>query len=697
MIDRQTIDKIMSAVQIVDVIGDFVSLKKKGANHIGCCPFHEEKTPSFYVSPSKGIYKCFGCGEHGNAIGFLMKHESYNYPEALRYLAKKYNIDIVEEKLSEEQQALQNERDGLFHVSKFAQEYFASLLYNNELGKAVGLSYFYSRGMSDEVIKKFGLGYCLDEWSNFTDYALNNQYSIEVLDKTGLTIVNKETGRRYDRFRGRVMFPIYSISGRVLGFSGRILSKEKAIAKYVNSPESEIYTKGNILYGLYQARGAIGKHDKCYLVEGNIDVISMHQSGVENTVASCGTALTTNQIRLIKRFTSNVTVVYDGDSAGIKATLKAVNLLFAEGIHVRMVLFPDNDDPDSYAQKYGSTKLQEYLANHEENFLLYRARLAGEEIKKDPLKKADFIKEIINSIALVVDPMERTEYITQCAYIFNTNEDILTQQVAKVAASMRAQVAKEAAQAERRIAEQENANNSQPSAQAQTQPAQQTIDRQDEEEPFPFPDNTNTPPPAYSQPVNTAPQQILPDLYPCEAQERQIAKLLVCDGATMITIPGVDENEEEVMYEIGVAEFIISEIQNDDLTFDNPTFKSIFDLYAEKIQKQEPLPDANYFAACPDRNISNAALSMMIDTTKISDHWQEKGIYVPKPEDRILMNTMESVLTFKLKKVDQQIADINHQLRRATNEEELMSNVAKKNQLDKVRQQLGIALHRIIG
>ena len=393
MIDQETIQRITDAARIEEVIGDFVSLKKRGANHIGCCPFHNEKTPSFYVSPSKGIYKCFGCGEAGDVVKFLMKHEHYTYPEALRWLADKYHIEIKEEEQTDEEKQRQTERDGLFHVSDFAQKYFADLLYNDERGRAVGLSYFHGRGLSDEVIKRFGLGYCLDEWSNFTDHALKNGYSLQVLEKTGLTIVKEDTGKQYDRVRGRVMFPIYSISGRVLGFSGRVLTTEKQAAKYVNSPDSDIYNKSRILYGLYQARAAIAKADKCYLVEGNVDVISMHQSGVENTVASCGTSLTTEQIRLLKRYTPNVTVLYDGDKAGIKAALRAIDLLFAEGMHVRLVLFPDGEDPDSYAQKYGSTQLQEFLATHEDNFIMYKTRVLLDDVKDDPIRKAELVSE----------------------------------------------------------------------------------------------------------------------------------------------------------------------------------------------------------------------------------------------------------------------------------------------------------------
>ena len=447
----------METAKIEEVIGEFVSLKKRGTNHIGCCPFHNEKTPSFYVSPSKGIFKCFGCGEAGDVVAFLKKHEHFTYPEALRWLADRYHIDIQEEEMSEEQKERQTERDGLFHVSEFAQKYFADYMYNDEMGRAVGLSYFHSRGLSDEIIKRFGLGYSPEAWTAFTDHARKAGYSDAMLEKTGLTIFrdSSESGTRssevspsagegasvpssseskrraYDRFRGRVMFPIYSISGRVLGFSGRILSSEKQAAKYVNSPDSDIYNKSRILYGLYQARSAIAKADKCYLVEGNVDVISMHQSGVENTVASCGTSLTTEQIRLIKRYTLNVTVLYDGDSAGIKAALRAVDLLFAEGMKVRVALFPDGEDPDSYAQKYGSTQLQQFLATHEDNFIMYKTRVLLDKVSGDPIRRAELVSETARSIALVTDLMERQEYIRQCSYLLKMSEEALTVAVAK--------------------------------------------------------------------------------------------------------------------------------------------------------------------------------------------------------------------------------------------------------------------------
>ena len=533
MIDQETIQRIMDTARIEEVIGDFVSLKKRGANHIGCCPFHNEKTPSFYVSPSKGIYKCFGCGEAGDVVGFLKKHEHFTYPEALRWLARKYNIEIREEEQTEEQRERQNERDALFHVSEFAQKYFADLLYNDEMGRAVGLSYFHSRGLSDEVIKRFGLGFCLDEWSAFTDHARRSGYSDAVLEKTGLTIFKEDTGKCYDRFRGRVMFPIYSISGRVLGFSGRVLSSEKQAAKYVNSPDSDIYNKSHTLYGLYQARSAISKAGKCYLVEGNVDVISMHQSGVENTVASCGTSLTTEQIRLIKRYTPNVTVLYDGDSAGIKAALRAVNLLFSEGMHVRLVLFPDGEDPDSYAQKYGSSQLQDYLATHEENFIMFKTRVLLDGVKNDPIRKAELVKETVQTIALVPDLLERTEYVSQCSHLLGVPEEALSSELAKAINQLRQKAYSEAA-----------------------------------------PPPTPAPGPMPEPEVPSGPKLPPAKLnLPVDAREKHLISLLLNYGDRTIDLDVADENGRPQQVSYPLAELIVNDLLADDLSFNDPNYR----------------------------------------------------------------------------------------------------------------------------
>lgn len=662
MINRETIQRILDAARIEEVIGDFVSLKKRGANHIGCCPFHNEKTPSFYVSPSKGIYKCFGCGEAGDVVKFIMKHEHYTYPEALRWLAAKYNIEIEEEELTDEERQRQSERDGLFHVSEFAQKYFADLLYNNDMGRAVGLSYFHSRGMSDEIIKRFGLGYCLDEWSNFTDHALKNGYSESVLEKTGLTIFKEDTGKRYDRFRGRVMFPIYSISGRVLGFSGRVLSSEKQAAKYVNSPDSDIYNKSRILYGLYQARTAIGKANKCYLVEGNVDVISMHQSGVENTVASCGTSLTVEQIRLIKRYTPNVTVLYDGDSAGIKAALRAVDLLFAEGMHVRLVLFPDGEDPDSYAQKYGSTALQEYLASHEDNFIIFKTRVLLDGVKNDPIRRAELVSDTARSIALVADMLERAEYIRECSHLLHVDEEVLTNAVGKAILQLR----------QKRVDDEKRSAS----------------------------DAANTPPPLEPDVYETSEQPVASvspsvNITPSEV-ERHLVKLLLNYGNEPITQTFGDPNGE-VQNEStnSVAEVIVGEIKGEQLSFDHPLCQRIFEQCSLMVEMNHKI-DTGIFLSSTDEQLRSFAATLMMDTYSLCEEsWKKKDIYPPKIEDNLLQDVRDSLYTFKSRRIAQLVAERREQLRDASPEEQV-ELLAEIQQYTNIARQLGQALRLVI-
>ncbi len=669
MIDQETIQRIMDAARIEEVIGDFVSLKKRGANHIGCCPFHNEKTPSFYVSPSKGIFKCFGCGEAGDVVKFLIKHEHYTYPEALRWLADKYHIEIKEEELSDEEKQRQTERDGLFHVSEFAQKYFADLLYNDEMGRAVGLSYFHGRGLSDEIIKRFGLGFCLDEWSNFTDHALKAGYSDSVLEKTGLTIYKEDTGKKYDRFRGRVMFPIYSISGRVLGFSGRVLTSEKQAAKYVNSPDSDIYNKSRILYGLYQARTAISKADKCYLVEGNVDVISMHQSGVENTVASCGTSLTTEQIRLIKRYTSNVTVLYDGDSAGIKAALRAIDLLFAEGMHVRLVLFPDGEDPDSYAQKYGSTKLQEFLATHEDNFIMYKTRVLLDGVKDDPIRKAELVSETARSIALVTDMLERSEYIRQCSYMLKVSEEVLATAVAKAMGSARQKAAESG---ERRA---ENGEWRAESGERRVESGEASGDQQ----------QNNSPLSTLHSPLNAPPPEV----------ERHLVQLLLNYGNEPLsqTFIAEDGSQQETNYT--VAQIIVSELKGEQLSFSHPLCQRVLeqcDLMVEMAGKI----DTTRFIDSADDVLRTFCAAVMMDTYSLcEDSWRKKGIYPPKIEDALLQDVSDSLNTFKAIRIAQMIQERRERLIGAS-EEDQMQLLAEIKQYSDIARQIGNALGLVI-
>ncbi|MBQ6237002.1 MAG: DNA primase [Bacteroidales bacterium] len=665
MINQETIQRIMDATRIEEVIGEFVSLKRRGSNHIGCCPFHNEKTPSFAVSPAKGIYKCFGCGESGNAVGFLMKHEHYTYPEALRWLANKYNIEVEEEKLTEEQIERNNERDALFHVSEFAQKYFASLLYENEMGVAVGLAYFHNRGLSDKVIKDFGLGYCLEEWDNFTRHARANGYSDNVLQKTGLTIF-KDDGKVYDRFRGRVMFPIFSVSGRVLGFSGRILSKEKSSAKYVNSPDSEIYNKSHILYGLYQAKNAIARQDKCYLVEGNIDVISMYQSGVENTVASCGTSLTVEQVRLMRRYTKNVTVLYDGDAAGIKAAFRAVNMLFEEGMHVRVVLFPDGDDPDSYAQKYGSVQLQQYLSDNETNFILFKTKILAADIKGDPIRKAEVLGDIVRTIALVPDLMERTEYVTQCASLLRIPEETLQNELAKTLnRKLYESIKHKPDEADKDLPRDEAAAGDAPATEAPV-PAQQ------------------------QKPV--APFTI----NPAQSQENKIISLLLNFGNEIIAMPLKSDSGDGQGEKYTVAQIVVGDLLGDRITFEDPVCQTIFNEYATRVNNGEAFIDPQIFVVSDNQQLRDTAVAMMMDDYSVSEKWREKHIVVPTKEERVAMDVEESLLTLKLKKLDVKIDDIDSQFNYLTDDNEKLMLMSQKMSLIAVRQKLGSALNRVI-
>ena len=432
MIKREDIDKIINAARIEEVVGNFVELRKRGVNYIGLCPFHNEKTPSFNVNPAKGIFKCFGCGEGGDAVSFLMKHEHYSYPEALRWLANKYGIHIEEETLTQEEVAQQSERDRVYQVNDFAQKYFQEVLFSDIEGKSVGLSYLKERELEEDTIKRWGIGYCKETGDDFSKKALAKGFTKEELVNAGLSLVNSNDGSLYDRFRGRVCFPIYNVGGRVLGFSARTLRTDKVKAKYVNSPESLIYSKGKVLFGLHLAKNEIVKQDECFLVEGNMDVVMMSQNAVTNVVATSGTALTEDQIRLIKRYTKNVTLLYDGDKAGIKATFKAVNLLLEQGLHVKTLLFPDNEDPDSFARKHTQDEFKNFLKNNAENFILYKTNLLLADAQDDPIKKADLTRNIIETIALIPDLLERNAYLQQCSKLLNVKEEILSSELAKI-------------------------------------------------------------------------------------------------------------------------------------------------------------------------------------------------------------------------------------------------------------------------
>lgn len=432
MIDQLTIQRIQDTAQIVEVVSDFVTLRRRGVNFVGLCPFHDDRTPSFYVSPSKNICKCFSCGEGGSSVHFVMKHEQMSYSEALKFLAKKYNIEVVEKELTDEERQAQNDRESMFIVNDYARDYFVKTLHENPEGKAIGLSYFKERGFREDTIRKFQLGYGLDEWSAFSEEAQKRGFKKEFLLKTGLSAGGEEGKRLTDRFRGRVIFPVHTISGKVVAFGGRILKKSDKLAKYVNSPESEVYSKSRELYGIFFAKGAIVKADKCFLVEGYTDVISMHQAGVENVVSSSGTALTHGQIRMIRRFSENITVLYDGDTAGIKAALRGIDLLLENGMNVRVVLLPDGEDPDSFARKQNAEQFNRFIDENERDFIRFKTELLLEEAGSDPIKRAGLITNIVESISLVPDNIKRSVYIKDTAILFDTREEVLIAAVNRI-------------------------------------------------------------------------------------------------------------------------------------------------------------------------------------------------------------------------------------------------------------------------
>lgn len=560
MIDQATIDRILDAAQIVEVVSDFVTLRKRGVNYVGLCPFHNEKTPSFSVSPSKGLCKCFSCGKGGNAVHFIMEHEQMSYPEALRYLAKKYNIEIKERELTNEEKEVQSNRESMFIVNNFARDYFQNILKNHIDGRSIGLAYFRQRGFRDDIIDKFQLGFSTEGRDALAQEALRKGFKQEFLVKTGLCYETDDHKLR-DRFWGRVMFPVHTLSGKVVAFGGRVLSTEnKKLAKYVNSPESEIYHKSNELYGIYFAKQAIVKQDRCFLVEGYTDVISMHQSGVENVVASSGTSLTPGQIRLIHRFTNNITVLYDGDMAGIKASIRGIDMLLEEGMNIKVCLLPDGDDPDSFARKHNATEFQNFIQEHETDFIRFKAQLLMEDAGKDPMKRAELINDIVRSIAVIPEAIVRDVYIKECGQLLRIEDKLLVSEVAK-----------------RRELQAEKGNKPIASNNAPTpQPG---------EMPPPFP-----------------PEEMEADTYqsfiPQEGKEGQefykyerlIIQMIVRYGEkVMCNLTDEEGNEVPVT----VVEYVINDLKEDELAFHNPLHRRILSEASNISTIRSSLPNAS--------------------------------------------------------------------------------------------------------
>ena len=594
MIDRTTIDRILDTADIVDVIQDFVTLKKRGVNFIGLCPFHNEKTPSFTVSPSKGIYKCFGCGKGGNVVNFIMDHEHLSYPESLKYLAGKYHIEVEEKEPSEEELRQQDERESLQVVTSFAQKYFSDILFNHAEGKAVGMAYLKERGYREEIIRKFQLGYSREDKNAFTGTALKQNFKREILIRSGLSVERND--ELYDRFNGRVIFPIHSLSGNVLGFGGRVLRKDDKTAKYVNSPESELYHKSRIVYGIYQARKSITSLDKCFLVEGYTDVLSLHQCGVENVVASSGTALTPEQIRLIKRFTSNVTILYDGDEAGIKASLRGIDLLLEEGLNIKVILLPDGEDPDSYSRKLSYQQFMEFLVREEKDFIMFKTSLLMEDARNDPVKRANLITDIVRSIAVISDRIKRSVYIKECSVLLGIDERVLYSEVYR----------------RRRKAAEDRAKK---------------ITSGEE----------------VSFRLTTVPS-FIEEIF-SEPQEREIIRLLLHYGEKELFPIEHEGGGEEY---ITVAEYIINEIQNDDLEFKNLIYRQVFEEYLQMLSKGQ-YPDNRYFTNHPDQKVREMAADMLSNPYTLSKVHARKGAFVETEEMKLKKSVPDTLIAYKTK------------------------------------------------
>ena len=621
MIDRETVDRIYAAANIVDIIGDYVTLKRKGVNYQACCPFHNEKTPSFVVSPSKGVYKCFGCGKGGNAVTFLMEHENITYPEALKMVAKRYGIEVREKELTEEEVRRNDDRESMFVVNGWAAEYFANFLCYDPEGMSVGMTYFrQKRGLTDATIRKFGLGFCPSKGDRMSKDALAAGYKREFLLATGLSLARESDGSLYDRFRDRVIFPVHNISGRIVAFGGRTLRTDKQVAKYQNSPESEIYSKKRELYGLYFAKKAIQQLNFAILVEGYLDVISMHQAGIENVVSSSGTSLTTEQIRLLGRFTKNITVIYDGDAAGIHASLRGIDMILKEGMNVRVVLLPEPEDPDSFARSHTAAEVQAYIRDNERDFLEFKANLLLHDAEGDPIRKAALIGDMVQSIAQIPDPIQRSVYIKECARIMDIDEQILISEVARKRLTTSGD--RETDEFLQRQARQRRSEEVQPEVE-------------------------------FVQKVEAGSS--------IEALEREIVKYLLKYGHCSF-----DFKEGRTMVACNVAEVIFSELSDDSIVFRNPVYAKIMAAYREQWEQlgtgvEVPV---HLFINHVDPEVCNTAVDILTsdDNYVPSEIWKRKDIHVESDAEMLAVGVPKAVTLYKSKVIEGMIRDLQERL-----------------------------------
>ncbi len=636
MIAQETISQIIDTARVEEVIGDYVNLRRRGVNMIGLCPFHHEKTPSFTVSPTKGIYKCFGCGASGNAVKFLMEHEHFSYPEALKHLAAKYSIEVIETERTDEEKAAIELKESLFIITGFARQYFIDLLWKSEEGKSIGLAYFKERGFREETIKKFELGYCLDQYDHFTKAALDKGYQLDLLKQTGL--VKTKEGRNFDFFRDRVQFPIHNLSGKIIAFAGRTLRQDKKIPKYINSPETEIYNKSKVLYGAWFAKNAIRAKDNCFLVEGYTDVISLHQEGIENVVASSGTSLTVDQIRLIKRFTDNITILYDGDPAGINAALRGVDLVLEQGLNVRIVLLPEGDDPDSFIKSAGVSAFNEYVSTNARDFVLFKASLLLDEAQNDPIKKADLVKDIVGTVARIQDPIKRSVYIKECSQLLDIPEPVL------ITASNRIN--------------RQNFKKKLSTSKPEDEALEKTFEHLEAAEP-----------------------QKEEKLETGQYQERDIIRILLEFGHK--TIEGKS----------CIAQFIINELEN--IPFDNELYLNVIQVYKDHLREGVVL-DSQHFVQHSDEAISALSISLLTSPYVLSSNWDKMyDISVPDREGNFLKDVKSGVTRFKYMKVKKMFVENQQKLKEAQlkeNHQEISTFQQVSLHLQKMKMEIAKAL-----
>lgn len=650
MISQDTIASIFDSARVEEVVGDYVTLKKRGVNLIGNCPFHDEKSPSFTVSSTKGIYKCFGCGKAGNSVNFMMDHEQMTYPEALRYLANKYNIEIEEKEQSPEQMQAQSSRESLQIVNSYAQKFFSNQLLNSDEGKSIALSYFKERGYSIETIEKFHLGYNPSKWDSFTSSAIKEGYKEEYLLKAGLT--KGEPSKRFDFFKGRVMFPIHNITGRVIAFGGRILTNDKKTAKYFNSPETELYNKSKVLYGLYFAKKDIVKLDNCLLVEGYTDVISMHQRGIENVVSSSGTSLTADQIKLIKRYTPNITILFDGDVAGIKASFRGIDMILKEGLNVKVVLFPDGEDPDSFAKKMSKPEIDDFISTNSKDFIRFKSDLLLDDAKNDPIKKAELVKEILSTVSVITDEVKRSIYMSECSSRFGIAEKALYNELNKILRNN--------FKTERRGNDYSRG----------------------EVEVFEYKEE----PKAERKYGET-------DL---EYLEKDLIRLLVNYGEKEVVFFQESEGEEKEEVTITVSDYIVHTLENDEIKFSKSAYQKIFDHYSKLVHDEKPI-EVRSLMLNPDVEIVENVVSLSSQKYELSENWRVKHKIYVSTEDMNLKFALEhSVLALQLKKVEINIQDIQNKLKAGPDDEEVEKLLSSQLTYIELKKVISDKLNRVI-